>query len=115
MMKKGIIAVDFDGTVVENTFPNIGAELPGAVDTLKKLQQSGWLIIIWTCRAGDKIKDAVRWLSEKGFIPDKVNENVDGITDYAKRKIFASYYIDDRNFPPFMGWESVRKYFLEEQ
>ena len=32
-----IIAIDFDGTIVEHRYPAIGKELPFAIDTLKSL------------------------------------------------------------------------------
>ena len=41
-----IIAVDFDGTIVEHKYPEIGRELPFAIETLKKLQQERHLSLI---------------------------------------------------------------------
>ena len=44
-----IIAVDFDGTIVEHKYPEIGRELPFAIETLKKLQQERHRLILWSC------------------------------------------------------------------
>lgn len=107
-----VIAVDFDGTIVEHKYPEIGLELEGAIQSLKDLQQRGHKIIIWTCRAGKDLIAAREWLSKRGFIPDKFNENVELNWLPESPKIYADLYIDDRNFPPFPGWKSVRKCLL---
>ena len=51
------IAVDFDGTIVENKYPKIGKPKLFAFETLKKLQNEGYLLILWTYRHGQKLKD----------------------------------------------------------
>ena len=108
---KMIFAVDFDGTIVEHRFPEIGEERPGAIQTLKDLQSKGHAIIIWTCREGKSIDEMNAWLDKQGFKPDKINENLEKI-DFAYHKIYADYYFDDRSFPEFPGWEKVRSRFL---
>ncbi len=47
-----LIAVDFDGTVVEHRFPEIGKELPFATDTLRRLIDDGHRLVLWTVRTG---------------------------------------------------------------
>ena len=47
-----IIAVDFDGTIVEHKYPAIGKEIPFAIETLKKLQQERHFLILWSVREG---------------------------------------------------------------
>ena len=47
-----IIAVDFDGTIVENRYPYIGNEKPFAIETLKLLTRDHHQLILWTCREG---------------------------------------------------------------
>lgn len=107
-----IFAIDFDGTIVEHTFPEIGKEKPLAITTLKTLQQRGNQIIIWTCRCEPYLTPITLWLKERGFTPDAINSNVIPVTAFAVPKILADVYIDDKNFPPFAGWEEVRKVFL---
>ena len=47
-----VIAVDFDGTIVEHRYPAIGKELPFAIETLQKLASEGHRLILWTVREG---------------------------------------------------------------
>jgi hypothetical protein len=113
-MKKDplIIAVDFDGTIVENDFPEIGKELPGAIRTLKDLQAVGHKIIIWTCRCEPYLSPMTAWFKEKGFTPDAVNSNLGNVSGFAMPKIFYDVLFDDRSFPPFRSWNWVRAEFL---
>lgn len=109
-----IIAVDFDGTITsEVEWPGIGEEIPGAIDTLKWLQQDmGYKIILWTGRCGKELWNAGSWLAARGFIPDAVNCNVIDTTGYGcVPKIFAAYFIDDRNIGGFPGWGAVARLF----
>ncbi len=95
-----IIAVDFDGTIVEHAFPGIGPELPEAVSVLKNLQAAGHKIILWTCRSDRHLTEAVQWLQKRDFKPDAINESIktSWLTDPgSSRKVYADIYIDDRN------------------
>ncbi len=98
--KKLIIAVDFDGTICESKWPEIGEPIVGALETLKALQEDGHTLILWTCRSGKCLDDAVDWLFNKGIVPDAVNKNVerDYLTLGDTRKVYADMYIDDRSF-----------------
>lgn len=60
-LSKMIIAVDFDGTIVEHKYPKIGKEIPFAVETLKRLQADNHTLILWSVREGQLLKDAVDW------------------------------------------------------
>ena len=93
-----ILAVDFDGTIVEHRFPDIGPELPHATDTLKDLQASGWLLILWTCREGRKLQEAVEWCADLGLDFDAVNENAFDADGFGHPKVVATVYVDDRNY-----------------
>lgn len=63
-----IIAVDFDGTIVEHKYPEIGRELPFAIETLKKLQQERHRLILWSVREGKLLQEAVDFCRERGLI-----------------------------------------------
>ena len=106
-----ILAFDFDGTICRDKFPKIGDEYEGAIQTLKDLQDVGHQIIIWTCRTQvEHIVPMILWLNDRGFVPDAVNRNL--IEDFNTHpKIYADFYLDNRNFPPFPGWKIVRKFF----
>ena len=99
-MKKNIIAVDFDGTLCENKYPEIGEPNMELIDYLMKRQINGDKIILWTCRNKEQTQAAVDWCSNKGLEFDAVNENLPEIIEEFggdSRKIFANVYIDDRN------------------
>lgn len=94
-----IIAVDFDGTLCENKWPGIGAPNFELLTYLKSRQFHGAKLILWTCRTGDRLKEAVEWCDEYALIFDAVNEDIpDVIGEYGPsgRKVFATEYIDDR-------------------
>ena len=61
------IGVDFDGTIVEDRFPEIGPEIPFATDTLKMLVKEHHRLILWTVREGKYLEDAVNWCRERGW------------------------------------------------
>lgn len=104
-----IVAVDFDGTISQAIFPAIGPEVPGAFVALKILRAAGWRIILWTCRVGKPLEDAIDWCRENGVEFDAVNENLpnewDGLPDC--RKIFANVYIDDLAYGCDVNWNTI--------
>ncbi|MBC8460062.1 MAG: AAA family ATPase [Deltaproteobacteria bacterium] len=89
-------AFDFDGTIVENKFPDIGEILDGTVNRLNKLfDELSNIIIIWSCRSGDYEAQMRKCLLDNRIPFDFINENP--MVDYGGRKIFAHEYYDDRN------------------
>jgi trehalose-6-phosphatase len=62
-----LIAVDFDGTIVEHRYPEIGPEIPFAIDTLKMLRQDRHRLVLWSVREGQLLDDAVNWCKERGL------------------------------------------------
>jgi len=93
------IAVDFDGTIVEHKYPEIGKEKPFAIQCLKQLQQEGNRLILWTSREGKLLEDAVAFCHERGLDFYAVNSNQpdDALFKYPSAKVIADVYIDDRN------------------
>ena len=95
-----IIAVDFDGTLCENKYPEIGKPNSVLIDDLKMRKDNGAKLILWTCRVGDRLEQAIDWCQEQGLIFDAVNQNLPEIVESFGgdcRKVFAHEYIDDRN------------------
>lgn len=94
-----IYAVDFDGTIVTNNFPQIGKLFPYSLEVLRELQNQGNEIILWTCRTGTDLQIAVDFLKENNFIPDTINDHSkkmkDLFPDSRPPKVFADFYIDD--------------------
>ena len=105
-----IIAIDFDGTIVDDRYPGIGKPLPFALETLKMLQRDGHRLILWTYRHGTKLNEAVSFLENKGIHLYAVNrsypEEKTSPNDVS-RKIHADLFIDDRNFGGFPGWGMI--------
>lgn len=102
-----IIAIDFDGTIVRGTYPNIDGLMPYAVETIKALKEQGHYLIINTCRTGEELLTAINYLLEHGIPFDRVNDNDPENTKKYKsssRKIYAHVYIDDKNLGGFPGW-----------
>lgn len=105
-----IIAVDFDGTLHTGQWPGIGAPQPYAVDVMNKLKADGHYLIIWTCRAGDLLIEAINWLQEKGIPFDRVNDNhPEGTAKYGNnaRKVHAHLYIDDKQVGGLPTWREI--------
>ena len=69
------IAVDFDGTIVEDQYPNIGKPKLFAFDTMKKLQEKGHRLILWTYRNGKTLDDAVEFCKGNGIVFYSVNKS----------------------------------------
>ncbi len=106
-----IIAVDFDGTIVEHEYPKIGKPKLFAFETLKALQEKGHQLLLWTYRSGDELKEAVEFCRKNGIEFYAVNKNYpEEIYDESmSRKIMADVYIDDRNVGGFLGWSEIWK------
>jgi hypothetical protein len=106
-----IIAVDFDGTIVEDRYPDIGRPMLFAIDTLRKMQEDGHRLILWTYRSGRKLQEAVDFCRENGIEFYAVNksypEEEEVLDSSTSRKIHADLFIDDRNLGGFPGWGAV--------
>ena len=106
-----IIAIDFDGTIVEDAFPKVGKPLLFAFETILRLQAEGHRLILWTYRSGRKLKEAVAFCEENGIEFYDVNKNYpeEIFDDKISRKIHADLFIDDRNVGGFLGWTEIYK------
>jgi len=112
------IAVDFDGTIVENNFPEIGKPKLFAFETLGALQEQKHQLVLWTIRRGKELDEAVHFCKEHGIEFFAVNENYQGEVmekDKTSRKILVDMYIDDRNFGGFPGWDKIWQMFNPEK
>ena len=94
-----IIAVDFDGTIVEDAYPKIGELKDFVLQEIKDLQKVGVKIILWTSRDGKELNDAVEFCADNGMIFDAVNENLKECQEMFHndtRKVYANEYWDDK-------------------
>ena len=103
------IAVDFDGTIVEHKYPEIGKEKPFAIQTLRTLQQEGNRIILFTSREGELLDDAVAYCHKKGLDLFAVNSNqpADALFPRQTSKVIADVYIDDKNLGGLPDWTDI--------
>lgn len=106
---KLIIAVDFDGTIVEDAYPGIGEPRIFAFETLKRLQQDGHRLILWTYRCNNKLDDAVEFCRMNGIEFYAVNKSFpeEEFNGDVSRKIMADLFIDDRNIGGVFGWGEI--------
>lgn len=118
------IAIDFDGTIVDHRYPEIGKPVPGAIDWIKRFQAAGAKVILWTMRSdsrndGPTLTQAVDYLRGNGIELFGVNGNPTQGEWTTSPKAFAHLYIDDaalgcplRENPraggrPFVDWDAV--------
>ncbi len=124
-----ILAIDFDGTIADHRFPDIGAPVPGAFRWLKRFQELGALLILFTMRSdgrsgigkqnGPVLTEAVEFCRANGVEFWAVNDNPEQAAWTGSRKVYAHAYIDDaavgcplRENPrlggsPFVDWDKV--------
>lgn len=100
------IAIDFDGTIVKHRFPEIGEEIPFAIETLKLIQSElKHNLILWTVREGELLDAAVAFCKERGLNFYAVNKNhPEDAQTTGPRKLVADMFIDDRNFGGIPDW-----------
>ena len=113
-----IIAVDFDGTIVTHEYPNIGKEIPFAIDTLKRLQQSpDHQIVLWTVRDGKELDEAVEFCRSKGLEFYAVNNNYpEEVAENGEpRKLKAELFIDDRNLGGLPDWGVIYRMIMNKK
>lgn len=97
--KYTIYAVDFDGTLCESVFPEIGEPNISLINHLIKRKKQGNKLILWTCRVGERLQEAVEWCKLHGLEFDAVNKNLPEMIEHwgnETRKVFADVYIDDK-------------------
>jgi hypothetical protein len=114
-----IIAIDFDGTIVRDRFPDIGEMMPAAKEVINRLYADGHRIIIWTSRTGVELARAVEWLAKNEIRYHLVNESCpDNTKKYGgrdTRKIYADVYVDDRGLVPLPDdWHEIKEMIIDK-
>ena len=113
------IAVDFDGTIVEHRYPEIGREIPFATDTLKMLIADRHKLILWSVREGKLLDEAIEWCRNRGvefyavnkdFPEEDITKNV-----HFSRKLKADLWIDDRNIGGLPDWGTIYRMVKERK
>jgi hydroxymethylpyrimidine pyrophosphatase-like HAD family hydrolase len=111
-----VIAIDFDGTIVEHRFPAIGRIRPFAFEALIALQNKGYRLILWTHRSGEFLDAAVQFCLDHGLEFYAVNRNYpeEQWDTQDSRKILADIYIDDRNLGGIPSWTEIYQQLCPE-
>lgn len=114
-----VFAIDFDGTIAKHKYPEIGDEVPGAIDVLKKLIEQGHTLILYTMRSGRSLTAAISWCYERGVQFNAVNNNPDQESWTSSRKVYAHVYVDDAALGcplvkeeqerPYVNWEVIEQ------
>jgi hypothetical protein len=108
--KSLVIAVDFDGTIVEHKYPQIGKTMPFAFETLKELQKRNHRLLLWTFRHGATLDEAVEFCRQNGVEFYAVNKSFPEEQfdpEQMSRKLDCDLFIDDRNVGGFPGWGRI--------
>ena len=95
-----VYAIDFDGTLCTNAYPEIGEPKQEVINFCKSLKKDNHKLIFWSCREGELMARAIVWCADRGLHFDAINDNLpERVAQYgtSPRKIGADYYIDDRN------------------
>lgn len=99
-----IIAVDFDGVLCESRFPEIGAPDYEVVSLVRQLINAGHEVILWTCRTGDRLNEAVEWCEDRGLRFCAVNRNAPSNRErfeaeypHPSPKVYADVYVEDHD------------------
>ena len=105
------IAIDFDGTVVEHKYPEIGKERPFATETLRMLIAEHHKLILWTVREDKLLQEAIDWCKERGVEFYAVNRDYPEETldnnNHFSRKLKVDMWIDDRNIGGLPDWGTI--------
>lgn len=99
-MRRKIYAIDFDGTIVEDKWPEIGKERKETTDFIKAIQDIGCQWFLWTCRTGEDLDKAIDWCLHHGLYPNAVNEGTHPLYisgEWRPVKPYADVYIDDKS------------------
>lgn len=109
MVKNKVVAIDFDGTITEQSpFPLMGNLRPNCKKAIEFIRSQN-LVVIWTARTGTYLQEAILYLKSQGIAYDAINIDIKG---GSQRKIEADVYIDDRSFPRAeINWFEIEEWF----
>jgi len=107
-----IIAVDFDGTIVEDQYPHIGEEKPFATEVLRKFIAQRIKLVLWTMRNGQELEEAVAWCKKRGVEFYAINSESSELmreerNENLSQKLHADLFIDDRNIGGLPSWTEI--------
>ena len=99
-----IVAVDFDGILCRDEFPEIGAPNYDMISLVREIIDAGHEVVLWTSRADDRLVEAVRWCEDRGLHFCAVNDNAPSnraqcghLYPNCTRKVYVDVYMDDKD------------------
>ena len=111
-----IIAIDFDGTIVQHKYPEIGTEIPFATATIRKLIAEQHQVILWTVWRGNLLEEAIDWCKERGIEFYAVNKSFpEEEAGEGYGKVNADIFIDDRNLGGLPDWGNIYRMIKENK
>ena len=123
-MSRSLIAIDFDGTIVDHQYPETGKPVPHAIESIKELQRMGWSVMLWTMRSGETLTEAVNYCERNGIELFCANQNPKQFEWTSSPKLYAQHYIDDAavgcpliknvyriDGRPMVDWIKILQYF----
>lgn len=111
MRRDNVIAIDFDGVIYDAKARTL---VPGAAEGIRKLHVHGYILVLWTCRTGNRLSNALNIL-QKYYLRDcftAINETPVCVPYKVSCKVCAAWYIDDRNIGGFIGWDKVMELLI---
>jgi hypothetical protein len=117
------ICVDFDGTLHDGVFPNLGKPMPGAKEALALFRAVGFYIVVFSCRTAGRYpllfgyeqglakpvaQEMKQWLDRREMSYDEIDDGTLG-------KPIADYYIDDRAIRFNDNWPQIATYIERER
>ena len=104
-----ILSVDYDNTLFEGSYPDKGKPKTDVINKVKEFEKHNAEIVLWTCREGKTLDEAVKRCKQEGLVFDAVNSNAPSQLKYmakrrkegeifATRKIYADFYLDDKAY-----------------
>ena len=109
-----VVAVDFDGTVVDHCYPQIGATVPSSLKTIKDMIRLGYKIILYTMRSDAKLFEAVEWYRINGIELYAAQKHPTQSEWTNSNKCYADLYIDDAAFgAPLIKVEGFRRLCID--
>lgn len=110
-----VIAIDFDETITDNTpYPVCGKIRPEAKKYIKNLFDNGYTLVLWTCRSGDYLTEALNILKQNDLYKYFTCINNDTILRIQpSRKIVADFYIDDKSCLGELNWDEIYNYIVK--
>lgn len=112
MQRDKVIAIDFDGVIYDKKRKQL---VEGASNAIKTLNENGYILVLWTCRTGNTLSNAINILKRHELYECFycINQNPKFIKYKTSCKVCAAVYIDDRNIGGFLGWDKILKILVK--